>query len=73
MLLLFSSIIFENIGILCKLIDSLWRLSQDVDVAVQKATRAHLPEDVPKEKHVIGALLMLIIHAILIYKTDKMG
>ena len=45
-----------------KLIHSLPRLLQDVDVAVQKATRAHLPEDVPKEKHVIGALLMLLIH-----------
>jgi len=38
------------------------RLLQDVDIAVQKATRAHLPEDVPKEKHVIGALLMLLDH-----------
>eukprot|EP00890_Picochlorum_soloecismus_P001664 jgi/Picsp_1/2499/NSC_00730-R1_clathrin assembly factor-like protein len=28
--------------------------TKDVDIAVQKATRAHLPEDVPKEKHVVA-------------------
>ena len=60
--MLFSWTIFKTICILYKLIRNLLRLLQDVDVAVQKATRAHLPEDVPKEKHVIGALLMLLIH-----------
>lgn len=34
-----------------------WLCSQDIDVAVQKATRGHLPEDPPKEKHVVGTSL----------------
>lgn len=34
-----------------------WFCLQDIDVAVQKATRGHLPEDPPKEKHVVGTSL----------------
>lgn len=29
---------------------------QDIDIAVQKATRNYVPDDPPKEKHVAGGL-----------------